>query len=74
MLRFRIREVAEQRGMNRSKLQMQAQVTRGLLDRYWKNESTEIRIPDLDRIAKALGVRSMDLLEEAADESEARAA
>jgi DNA-binding Xre family transcriptional regulator len=62
MLRLRIKEVAEAKGLNRSQLQRKAGVTLALLNRYWKNSVGEIRLSELEKIARALDVRAIDLL------------
>ncbi len=61
MVRLRIKELAEKRGLNRNQLQLQSGVTLPLLTRYWNNTTTETRLDALERIAKALNVRVGDL-------------
>jgi transcriptional regulator with XRE-family HTH domain len=68
MLRLRVKEIAEAKGFNRSQLQIKSGVTLPLLNRYWSNNTTEIRLEALEKIAKALGVEASDLLEEVSDE------
>jgi transcriptional regulator with XRE-family HTH domain len=62
MLRLRIKEVAEAKGLNRSQLQRAAGVTLALLDRYWKSTTSEVRLSELEKIAKALGVKASELI------------
>jgi transcriptional regulator with XRE-family HTH domain len=62
MLRLRVKEIAEAQGLNRSQLQLKSGVTLSLLNRYWNNNTSEIRLEALEKIAKALGVKSTDLL------------
>ncbi len=62
MLRLRIQEIAEAQGLNRSQLQRRAGVTLALLDRYWKSQTSEIRLSELEKIAAALGVKPEELL------------
>ena len=64
MLRLRIKEVAEAQGLNRSQLQIKSGVTLPLLNRYWSNNTTEIRLDALEKIATALGVKAGDLFVE----------
>ncbi len=39
MIRLRIKEVAQAQGINQSQLQLKAQVTPQLLNRYWHNHT-----------------------------------
>ncbi|HEX3642849.1 MAG TPA: helix-turn-helix transcriptional regulator [Ktedonobacteraceae bacterium] len=64
MLRLRIKEIAEAQGLNRSQLQLRSQVTLPLLTRYWTNNTTEVKLDALERIARALGTKVGDLFVE----------
>lgn len=64
MLRLRVKETAEAQGFNRSQLQLKSGVTLPLLNRYWANNTTEVKLDALRRIAIALGVRAGDLIVE----------
>ena len=68
MAKLRVKEVAEAKGIKQSHLQMMAAVTPPLLNRYWHNKTGTISLADLEKIAKALGVKSSDLI---IDDSEA---
>lgn len=67
MLRLRIKEVADKRGLNRNQLQLRSGVTLPLLTRYWENKTGSVTLDALERIARALGVRAVDLIEEVPD-------
>ena len=56
MLKLRVKELAEERGLNRSQLQIKSGVTLPLLNRYWNNSTTEVKLDALEKIARALGV------------------
>lgn len=71
MLRLRIKELAQAQKLNRSQLQLKSQVTLPLLTRYWNNNTTEVKLDALERIAKALGVRVGDLFLEETEENAA---
>ena len=62
MLKLRVKEVAEAQGINQSQLQIKAGVNMGLLRRYWHNETGEVRFVPLEKIAKALGVKPVELI------------
>ncbi len=73
MLRFRIKELAEARGMNRSQLQIKSGLSLGLIYRYWNNNTTQATFEALEKIAKALGVRPLELLTDEEDSQESAA-
>ena len=62
MLRLRVSEIAEAKGINRSQLQLRSGVTLPLLTRYWNNKTTEVKLDALERIARVLEVDPGDLL------------
>lgn len=62
MVRLTIKEIAEKQGLNQSKLQMKAGVTPQLLNRYWNNNVESVALAPLAKIAKALGVKTSDLM------------
>jgi DNA-binding Xre family transcriptional regulator len=69
-VRLRIKEIAKQRGLNQSQLQIKAGVTPQLLNRYWHNHTQSVAFEPLEKIARALEVKPGDLLEETAEEEE----
>lgn len=73
MPRLRVRELAEEHGLNISQLQRKADITMGTARRYWYNTRDgkadgepleELNIPVLKAIADVLGVKVRDLLTE----------
>ncbi len=62
MLKLRVKEVAEARGLNRNQLQLKSGVTLPLLTRYWNSTTTEVKLDALEKIAKALEVKPGDLI------------
>lgn len=60
--RLRIKEIAESKKINRSQLQIKSGVTLPLLNRYWHNATKGVKLDALERIAKALGVKTSDLI------------
>ncbi len=51
-----------EQGLNQSQLQIKAGVTAQLLNRYWNNNTESVALKQLEMIAKALGVKSSDLI------------
>jgi transcriptional regulator with XRE-family HTH domain len=62
MARLIIKEIAKKRGLNQSQLQIKAGVTAQLLNRYWNNNTESVALRQIEMIAKALGVKSSDLI------------
>ncbi len=67
MVRLRLKEIAEERGLNISQIQRQAGLDMGMVRRYWYNEGrkgplTEVNLIALAKLAQALGVRPEELI------------
>ena len=62
MAKLIIKEIAKSRGINQSQLQLKAGVSAQLLNRYWNNHTRSVALDQIERIAKALGVRPGELL------------
>lgn len=69
MARLRVKEIAEKQGYNKSRLQLKSGVTMPLLSRYWDNNTSEVRLDALSKIARALQVSVGALLIDDDDES-----
>jgi len=67
MIKLRVREVAEQKGILQSHLQMQAHVTGALLSRYWHNKTRLVSLDELGKIARVLGVPARELISDTSD-------
>lgn len=70
MLKLRVKELAEAQKLNRSQLQIKSGVTLPLLNRYWNNTTTEVKLDALEKIAKALGVKAGELFVEESSQEE----
>ncbi len=70
MLRLQIKELAEAQGLNRNRLQLKCGVTMPLLTRYWKNETGSVTLEALEKIARALNVKAIDLFVEVESDQE----
>ncbi len=69
MARLRLKEIAEERGLNISQVQRQAGLDMGMVRRYWYNEGrkgplTEVNLVALAKLAEVLGVRPSELIED----------
>ncbi|TMC15324.1 MAG: helix-turn-helix transcriptional regulator [Chloroflexi bacterium] len=62
MARLRIKEEARQQKLTQKELAEKSQVTLQLLNRYWNNNMQRVELDQLEKIARALGVRSGDLI------------
>ena len=67
VIRLKVREIAEQKGMSRTKLSRLADTNYKTVDMIWKNPYKEVGTVTLERLARALGVRVVDLIEEVPD-------
>jgi len=68
MIRLRIQEIAKQRGLNQSQLQIKAGVTPQLLNRYWHSHTQSVAFEPLEKIARALGVSPGELITDKLEE------
>jgi DNA-binding Xre family transcriptional regulator len=62
MITLRVRELAEEQGMSKSLLQRRSGVTMPTLKLYWDNKMQSIHLVSIERLARALGVEPLDLL------------
>ena len=68
MIRLKIREIAESRKINMSKLSRMADVNYNTIRGIWDNPNRDIAVTTLEKIAKALAVNVSDLYEIVPDE------
>ena len=69
VIRLKIREVAESRNINMSKLSRMSDVAYNTIRAIWDDENRDVSISILDRIARALKVSVSDLYEVVPDDS-----
>jgi transcriptional regulator with XRE-family HTH domain len=62
MAKLIIREVAESKGLKQSDVLEKSGVTAQLLYRYWHGYINSVSLKHIEEIAKALGVKSRDLI------------
>jgi len=63
MIRLRVKEVAEQRGISQRQLQIRSELDMRIIHRVIRNDRANITLITLDRLAKALGVDPRELIE-----------
>lgn len=64
MLRIRVKEIAQEKGLGQGKLARMADVDIKTLARIYKNPYAEVSSVTLEKLARALSVPIADLLEE----------
>ncbi len=67
MIRLRVREVSEEKGVGISKLQRQADLAYRTVHRMWHEPDYDVGVRTLEKVSKVLGVGVCDLIEEVAD-------
>ncbi len=67
MVRLRVRELAEERGISLTRLSRLADVNYKTVHTIWHDPYHGVNTKTLERIAKALGVALADLFEEVPD-------
>jgi DNA-binding Xre family transcriptional regulator len=68
MIRLKVQEVAEQRGMSMRKLARSAGIAYNTLRTIYRNPTRKVTTETLQKIAKALGVPTSELLEDVPDD------
>ena len=67
MIRLRIREVAEAKGISMSRLSRIADINYKTIQHIWRDPFREVSIRTIEKAAKALGVPSNELIEDVPD-------
>lgn len=68
MIRLRVKEVAEAKGVSRLRLSRIADVNYKTIQGIWRDPFKEISIRTLEKLARALKVPSSELIEDVPDE------
>ncbi len=68
MVRLKVREIAEQKGIGLSPLSRLADVHYRTIQGIWRNPYQGVNTKTLEKIAKALEVQTADLIEDIPDE------
>lgn len=64
MLRLRVKEIAQQQGLGQGKLARMADLDIKTLARIYKNPYAEVSTVTLEKLARALGIPIVELIEE----------
>ena len=67
MIRLRVKEVAQEKGVGMLRLSRLADVSYRTVQGVWRDPYREISIKTLEKFAKALGVPSRELIEDVPD-------
>ena len=70
MIRLRIKEVAEEKGISMTKLSQRSEVAFSTVRSLFKNPYRSVTTDTLNRLAKVLGVSPLDLMEYIPDQDE----
>lgn len=68
MIRLKVREIAEAKKINMSKLSRMADVNYNTIRAIWDNEMKDVTVSTLEKIARALKVDVAELIEMLPDE------
>lgn len=63
-MRLRVRELAEQAGINRSQLSRRADLSMTTMNEIWEGKRVDVRLSTLKAIGGVLGVKIADLIDE----------
>jgi transcriptional regulator with XRE-family HTH domain len=67
MVRLRVKEIAQQKGISMGKLSRMSDVTYRTIQRIYNEPDYVPTLPTLEKIAKALGVPTSQLIEDTSD-------
>ncbi len=68
MIRLRIKEVAQQKGISMTRLSQRSEISYNTVKTFFRDPYRPINTDVLERIAKVLGVPPLDLLEDVPDQ------
>lgn len=69
MRRLRVKEVAQAKGFTMARLQRAADINLKTMQAIWHNPQHDASLKTLDKIAKALGVPTTELLEDVPEDA-----
>ncbi|HZU66640.1 MAG TPA: helix-turn-helix transcriptional regulator [Ktedonobacteraceae bacterium] len=68
MIRLRVKEVAKEKGLSQGRLSRLANIDENTLKRIYRDPYAIITTETLDKLARALGVPSAELIEDVAEQ------
>lgn len=68
MIRLKIREIAQEKGVSMRKLSIEGHMAYKTVKAFWRDPYHEVTTTTLEKVAKFLGISVFDLLEEVPDE------
>ncbi|WP_069804137.1 MULTISPECIES: helix-turn-helix domain-containing protein [Thermogemmatispora] len=70
MIRLRVKEVAQAKGVSMSRLSRISDVNYKTIQQIWRDPFREVSIKTIEKLAKALEVPSHELIEDVPDEDQ----
>ncbi len=70
MVRLRVKEIAKQKGISMGKLSRAADLSYRTIKLIYKDPHRDVSLSTLEKLAKALGIPTAELIEDVADEKE----
>lgn len=67
-IRLRVKEIAQSKGISQGKLSRLSDVSLNTIRRVWSEEGYITTTDTLEKLARALGVRVIDLIDEVPDQ------
>lgn len=69
MIRLRLKELAQQRGISQGKLSRMSDVDENTIKRIYRNPTAIVSTETINKLAHALGVATTELIEDVPDET-----
>ncbi len=70
MIRLRVKEIAQAKGISQGKLSRMSDVDDNTIKRIYRNPTAIVSTETINKLAKALGVSTMEIMEDVPDEPE----
>ncbi len=70
MVRLRVREIAEQKGISRGKLSRLSDLSYPTVRDIWNDPYRDVSVSTLEKLAKALGVSTAELIEDVPEDND----
>jgi transcriptional regulator with XRE-family HTH domain len=70
MVRLRVREIAEQKGISRGKLSRLSDLSYPTIRDIWNDPYRDVSVSTLEKLAKALGISTAALIEDVPEDND----